>query len=132
MSGGTTARGALPLLATALFALSLFVVTGSFASAHTSRDAMARTQTGITLSEGLSRDASALCHHPGRPGDPTGPAPVRDRHRTAAAGAEAPQRPLPGRRTPATPEPAAPGAVHPGASRPSTPHAPAALQVVRC
>ncbi|WP_315902897.1 hypothetical protein, partial [Streptomyces salinarius] len=129
----TTARTRIPLLAALLVALQFFAPSASFAVAHTSRDVMANAQPGIVLSGPASHEERATCHHTGRPGQPHGPARVRDRHRTAAAPQpELPERPLPHRHTAAAGEPLASGAAAHHRSRPATDHSPAALQVFRC
>jgi hypothetical protein len=131
MHRGTTARTVVSFLAAALLALQLFAPTASFASAHTTRHAVAKAQPGIKPSGKALRDEAITCHNAGRPGDPTGPLRTRDRHRTAAHPA-APKRPSPAHHTSAAPEPVAPGAAHHRASRSPRAHTPAALQVFRC
>ncbi|RSS92826.1 hypothetical protein EF919_16955 [Streptomyces sp. WAC02707] len=133
MFRGTTARTVVPILAAVLFALQFFTPAASFASAHTSGDAVAHARPGDPASGLAPHDETATCHEGGRPGDPTTAPRVRDRHRgTAAPQPDTPQRALHRHAVPAVPEPVAPGrgAGHP--SRPAADHSPATLQVFRC
>jgi hypothetical protein len=133
MFRGATARTALALLAAVLLTLSFFTPDASFASAHTSREVVAKAEPGVIPSGTAPRGDTVLCDDPGRTGDPTGPARTRDRHRTTAApGHGSAERPLAGRHTPAVPALSVPPAGHPHPSRPSADRTPAALQVFRC
>ncbi|MFK4546155.1 hypothetical protein RKD29_005751 [Streptomyces tendae] len=127
----TAARTVVAILAPVLFALQFFAPTASFASAHTSGDAVAHARPGTIPSGTAPHDESVTCREDGHPGGPT--TEPRDRHRTSAAPQSGtPRHPL-ARQT--TPE--APGAVTSGRAtehrpRSTTDHAPAALQVFRC
>lgn len=133
MFRGTTARSVISFLAAALLALQLFAPSASFASAHTTREAVAKAPTGADPAGRALRTETVSCHDAGRPGDPTGPLRPRDRHRATAAGApQAAERPLTSRPTPAVSDPAPPDPGHRRPSRPSTDRTPAALQVFRC
>ncbi|MEV6087303.1 hypothetical protein [Streptomyces parvulus] len=128
-----TARARIPFPAAVLLALLLFAPAASFAFAHTSRDAMANAHPGITLSGTASHEERATCHDHGRSGNPHGPAPLRDRHRTTGAPqSEALAGPLARPRPAVPPVTAAPGRGADGGSRPPTDRSPAALQVFRC
>ncbi|MER7189696.1 hypothetical protein [Streptomyces flaveolus] len=132
MFRGKTPRTLFPLLAAVLFALQFFAPAPSFASAHTSRDAVANAPSGFTLAATASPDETVTCHEPGRSGNTHGPARVRDRHRaTAAPEPEAPEPPLSRQRT-AAPEQVLPGRAHERRSRSAADRTPAALQVFRC
>jgi hypothetical protein len=133
MSRGTTARTVFPLLAAVLLALAVFAPGSPFASAHTSRDAVANALPGTTPSGTAPYDETATCHDTGRAGNPNGSARVRDRHRTTTAPQpEAPERPCARQRDPAVSAPpgSAPATAHRPRSAPD--HSPAALQVFRC
>ncbi len=133
MFRGAWAAALISLLAVTLFALPVFTPGGSFASAHTSREAVAKAPSGTNPSARAQRVETVACHDTGRPGDPTGPLRVRDRHRSAAAPApDAPERPLPRQRTQAASDPAPPCTGHRRPSRSSADRTPAALQVFRC
>ncbi|MEU1056232.1 hypothetical protein [Streptomyces sp. NPDC005876] len=133
MFRGATARTVIAFLAAGLLTLSLFASDASFASAHTGRQVVANAEPGVLPPGTAPRGETVLCHDAGRPGDPTGPARTRDRHRTAAApGHGTAERPLTGRPVPAVPASSAPAAGHPHPPRPSADRTPAALQVFRC
>ncbi|MFH8976542.1 hypothetical protein [Streptomyces sp. NPDC017890] len=136
MLRGTTARTMVPFLAAVLIALMVVSVSAPsapFASAHTSRDAVANAHPGTTLSGTAPHDETVTCHKAGRSGDPTSSPRVRDRHRTATASQpEAPERPVLRQRGPAVPEPAVPGRATGHRPRSAPDHSPAALQVFRC
>ncbi|MFE0803841.1 hypothetical protein [Streptomyces sp. NPDC058812] len=133
MLRGTTARTVVPLLAAVLIALVVFAPSTPFASAHTSRDAMANAHPGTTLAGMASHDEIVTCHDAGRSGNPNGSPRVRDRHRTSTAPQpEAPERPCLRQRGPAVPEPATSGRATGHRPRPAPDHSPAALQVFRC
>ncbi|MGW0221362.1 hypothetical protein [Streptomyces tendae] len=129
----TAARTVVAILTPVLFALQFFAPTASFASAHTSGDAVAHARPGTIPSGTAPHDESVTCREVGRPGEPTTEPRVRDRHRiTAAPQSGSPRHPLARQ---AAPE--APGAVTSGRAaehrpRSTTDHAPAALQVFRC
>ncbi|GAA5204494.1 hypothetical protein [Streptomyces thinghirensis] len=133
MSRGTTARTMVPLLAAVLIALAVFAHSAPFASAHTSRDAVANTHPGTTLSGMGPHDEIVTCHDAGRSGNPNGSPRVRDRHRTTTAPQpDAPERPILRERGSAVPEPALSGRAAGQRPRQSPDHSPAALQVFRC
>ncbi|MBT2414214.1 hypothetical protein J7I94_27325 [Streptomyces sp. ISL-12] len=133
MPRGTTARTVISLLAAALLTFQLFAPSASFATAHTSRDVVANDQSGTIPSGWVARIETVTCHDAGRPGDPTGPARVRDRHRTATAPEpRSAERPLLRQRIPAVFEQVQPGIGHSRPPRPSADRSPAALQVFRC
>ncbi|MET9773591.1 hypothetical protein ABZ023_04885 [Streptomyces sp. NPDC006367] len=136
MFRGTTARALLPFLAAVLFALQFFAPAPSFASAHTSRDVVANTQSGFTgpVPSGTARyDETVDCHEPGHSGNTHGPARVRDRHRaTTAPEPGAPERPLSPQHASTAPGPVPPGRAHERRSRSAADHSRAALQVFRC
>ncbi|GAA4802691.1 hypothetical protein [Streptomyces ziwulingensis] len=93
---------------------------------------MAKAQAGTKPSGEALRGETVACHDAGRPGDPTAPPRVRDRHRTAAASApEISERPLGRRHTTAATEPGAPGTGHLRPCRSTGDRTPAALQVFR-
>ncbi|MER6348433.1 hypothetical protein ACWC10_18660 [Streptomyces sp. NPDC001595] len=135
MFRGTTARTVLSALAVVLLTLSLPAVTPAFAHAYTPRHVEAETSTGI-IPSGPAGYAEAAAPHAGATpacGDPTGPPPHRDRHRTARSAPEAAARPLPEpERAPGAGPDAGVPAGHARAPRPSAAHSPAALQVFRC
>ncbi|MBD0423782.1 hypothetical protein H0H10_32275 [Streptomyces sp. TRM S81-3] len=134
MFGGTTTRTLVSLFAAVLLALQFLTSSGSFASAHTSRDATAKAVLpGADPSGPALRGETVTCHDAGAPKNPNGPLRTRDRHRAAAPSApDTPERPLARRHAEAPPERALPGGAHRHPSRPSTAHSPAALQVFRC
>ncbi|MFC7881230.1 hypothetical protein ACFUVV_05005 [Streptomyces sp. NPDC057376] len=133
MFRGTTARTVVPILAAVLFALQFFAPTASFASAHTSSEAVAHARAGTTASGATAYDETVTCHEAGRPGGPTTAPRVRDRHRgTAAPQPDTPQRPLLRHATPGVPEPVVSGHGAEHRPRSATDHSPAALQVFRC
>ncbi|AYN38821.1 hypothetical protein D9753_07720 [Streptomyces dangxiongensis] len=131
MFRGTTPRTLLALLGVALLAFQLFIPAGTFASAHTGGQALAKTETGTHLSALPAYDGADTVRTPDRPGRPASVPQVRDRHRGPAS-ASAQERPLISGRTAGTAPHDPCGARHrhaPGASRA---HTPAALQVFRC
>ncbi|WP_121701053.1 hypothetical protein [Streptomyces sp. E5N298] len=129
----TAARTVVAILAPVLFALQFFAPTASFASAHTSGDAVAHARPGTTPSGAVPHDETVTCREGGRPGEPTTAPRVRDRHRTTAAPQSgAPQHPLRRQAAPAAPEPVMSGRAMEHRPRPTTDHTPAALQVFRC
>ncbi|PPS79205.1 hypothetical protein [Streptomyces sp. MH60] len=133
MSRGTTARTVFPLLAAVLLALAVFAPGSPFASAHTSRDAVANTHPGTTLSGTAAYDETVTCHDTGRSGNPNGSAGVRDRHRTTAVPQpDTPERPCARQRDPAAPAPLRPALATAHRPRSAPDHSPAALQVFRC
>ncbi|MFI8947077.1 hypothetical protein ACIGO6_11220 [Streptomyces sp. NPDC053750] len=132
MLGAAAARTVVSSLVTVLLALQFFTPSTSFASAHTSRDAMAKAYTGVDPSATAPRGETVTCHDAGEPGNPNGSLRVRDRHRTASCAPETPERALARRHAEAPPERATPGSPHRDPSRSSTAHSPAALQVFRC
>lgn len=133
MFRGTTARTVVSILAAVLLGLQAFAPTAAFASAHTARHTVAKSQPGIKPSGKALRDEIATCRDAGRHGDPTGPLGTRDRHRTAADCApEAPDRPHLRQEASRVGEPSTPRTAHHRPSRSSTAHRPAALQVFRC
>ncbi|MFH9569125.1 hypothetical protein ACH4MG_01020 [Streptomyces sp. NPDC017454] len=133
MLRGTTARAVVSLLAGVLAALVAFAPSTPFASAHTSRDAVANAHPGTTLSGTASHDETVTCHDVGPSGNPTSSPRVRDRHRTPTAPQpDAFERPFLRQRGPAVPD--LDTSVRATGHRPrSAPdHSPAALQVFRC
>ncbi|GHB19735.1 hypothetical protein GCM10010377_07070 [Streptomyces viridiviolaceus] len=133
MFEGTRARTIVALLAAVLLALHFLTPSASFASAHTSRDAVAKAAPGFDPSGTAPRGETVTCHDAGKPGSPNGSPRLRDRHRAAAPSApETPERPLARRHAETPPERAASGSAHRHPSRSSTTHSPAALQVFRC
>src|SRR4051812_5936876 len=96
MFRGTTGRPLIALLAVALLALQFFAPTGTFASAHMSRQVEAKAQPGIKPSAKPVHDCSDTFREPGSTGDADGPPRTSGRHRTAASG-WAHERPLPAR-----------------------------------
>ncbi|MFG3154720.1 hypothetical protein ACGF7W_22035 [Streptomyces sp. NPDC048219] len=132
MFRGTTPRTLLLPLAAVLFVLQLFAPAPSFATAHTSRDAVANAQAEFVPAGTAQPDETVTCDAPGRSGNTHGPARVRDRHRaTAAPEPEAPEPAL-SRQRRAAPGQVLPGRAHERRSRSATDRAPAALQVFRC
>ncbi|WP_077797911.1 hypothetical protein [Streptomyces sp. JHA26] len=136
MFRGKAPRALLPLLAAALFALQFFAPAPSFASAHTSRDAVAKAPSafaGSAPADAALHDETVTCHEPGRSGSTHGPVRVRDRHRAGASPEpEAPEGPPARQRTTSVPEPVLPGRAHERRSRSAADRSPAALQVFRC
>lgn len=133
MFRGATARTVVSILAAVLLGLQVFAPTAAFASAHTARHAVAKSQPGIKPSGKALRDEIATCRDADRHGDPTGPLGTRDRHRTAADCAPgAPDRPHLRQGASRVGEPSRPRTAHHRPSRSSTAHCPAALQVFRC
>ncbi|MDO0911247.1 hypothetical protein QQM39_10380 [Streptomyces sp. DT2A-34] len=133
MFRGTTVRTVVSVLAAVLLGLQVFASTASFASAHTTRHAVAKGQPGIKPSGKALRDEIVTCRDAAHHGDPTGPLGTRDRHRTAAECAlEAPDRPHLRQGASKADEPDTPRTAHHRTSRASTAHSPAALQVFRC
>ncbi|MDQ0993659.1 hypothetical protein [Streptomyces sp. V3I7] len=141
MFRGTTPRAVLarlvPLLATTLLALlipQLFASAGSFASAHTLRQAEAKAQPGIlppVNAPEVSREGAEEFRGTDHSGDPSGPPQARERRRTTTAGWE--HAPLiPGRGAALTRPPDAHGARHHRTAQAPRPASPAALQVFRC
>ncbi|MEU9638756.1 hypothetical protein AB0D80_30835 [Streptomyces tendae] len=129
----TAARTVVAILTPVLFALQLFAPTASFASAHTSGDAVAHARPGTIPSGTASHDESVTCREGGRPGGPTTEPRVRDRHRTTAAPQSgSPRHPLARQAAPAAPDAATSGRATEHRPRSRTDHAPAALQVFRC
>ncbi|MET9352547.1 hypothetical protein ABZY14_05920 [Streptomyces sp. NPDC006617] len=127
----TAARTVVAILAPVLFALQFFAPTASFASAHTTGDAVAHARPGTIPSGTVPHDETATCREGGRPGEPT-TAP-RDRHRTTAAPQSGtPRHPLTRQTTPQAPDAVTSGRATEHRPRPTTDHAPAALQVFRC
>ncbi|AQS66953.1 hypothetical protein [Streptomyces pactum] len=133
MSRGTTARSVIALLAAVLIALVVFAPGTPFASAHTSRDAVANAHPGTTLSGTAPHDETVTCHDAGRSGNPNSSPRVRDRHRTTATPQpDAAERPFLRERGPVVPETALSGRATGHRPRPAPDHSPAALQVFRC
>ncbi|CAM5373521.1 Secreted protein OS=Streptomyces tendae OX=1932 GN=GUR47_31695 PE=4 SV=1 [Streptomyces tendae] len=133
MSRATTARTALALLAAVLLVLTVFAPAPPFASAHTSRDAVANTHSGTTHSGTAAYDETVTCHDTGRPGNPNGSARARDRHRTTTAPQpDAPERSGTRQRGPAAPAPLTSALAAADRPRSAPDHSPAALQVFRC
>ncbi|WP_395576771.1 hypothetical protein [Streptomyces sp. BK79] len=133
MLRGTTARIVVAFLAAALITLPFFAVDAPFASAHTSRDAVANARLGSSPSGTVPHDETVTCHDAGRSGETDNAPRVRDRHRTTAAPQpDAPERPPLRQRVHPAAAPAAPGGAAGPLERPATGHSPAALQVFRC
>ncbi|MEV0113764.1 hypothetical protein AB0H77_11030 [Streptomyces sp. NPDC050844] len=133
MFRGTTTRTVVSIIAAVLLGLQVFAHTASFASAHTTRHAVAKGQPEIKPSGKALRDEIATCRDASQHGDPTGPLGTRDRHRTAADCApKAPDRPPLRQGASKADEPGTPRTAHHRTSRSSTTHAPAALQIFRC
>lgn len=129
----TAARTVVALLAPLLLALQFFAPTASFASAHSSGDAMAHARPGTIASGTAPHDESLTCAEGGLPGEPTTAPRVRDRHRTTAAPQSGVPR-LPPARQSATGAPESVPAGRATGHRPrgTADHTPAALQVFRC
>ncbi|MER7052766.1 hypothetical protein [Streptomyces sp. NPDC000351] len=133
MFRGPTARTVVSLLAGVLVALVVFAPGTPFASAHTSRDAVANAHPGATLSGTASHDETVTCHDVGPSGNPTSSPRVRDRHRTPTAPQpEAFERPFLRQRGPVVPDLGASVRATGHRPRPAPDHSPAALQVFRC
>ncbi|MFF9086703.1 hypothetical protein ACF1BE_09880 [Streptomyces sp. NPDC014991] len=130
MSRGATARTLLTLLGVTLFAFQLFTPAGTFASAHTAGQALAKTETGTHLSVPPAYDGTDAVRAPDRP-QPTGVPRVRDRHRGSAS-AWAQEDPLISGRAAGTAPHDPSGGRHRHARGASRAHTPAALQVFRC
>ena len=130
MLRGATVRTVVAALTAVLLALPFFASTEGFATAHTSRHAEAKAQTGTKSSGKGSRAEASGQRHCNHVGDPTGPLRTRDRHRAVDFAPEGPERPLAAQEQAVAPERVAAGEFP--LSRPSTAHAPAALQVFRC
>ncbi|EHN75288.1 hypothetical protein ACIP29_10790 [Streptomyces coelicoflavus] len=129
----TAARTVVVILFPVLFALQLFAPTASFASAHTSGDAVAHARPGTIPSGTAPHDERVTCRESGRPGEPTTEPRVRDRHRTTAAPQSgAPRHPLARQAAPEAPDAVTSGRAAEHRPRSTTAHAPAALQVFRC
>ncbi|MFG2318567.1 hypothetical protein [Streptomyces tendae] len=129
----TAARTVIAILAPVLFALQFFAPTASFASAHTSGEAVAHAHPGTTPSGTARYDESVTCREGGRPGEPTTEPRVRDRHRTTAAPPSGvPRHPLARQTAPEAPDAVASGRATEHRPRSTTDHTPAALQVFRC
>ncbi|MEU0256164.1 hypothetical protein ABZ299_27570 [Streptomyces sp. NPDC006184] len=131
MFRGTTARTLLTLLGVTLLAFQLFTPAGTFASAHTHGQALAKAATGTHLSVPPAHDGTETVRSPDRPDRPAGVPQVRDRHRGPGS-ACAQEHPLISGRAAGTAPSGPSGGRHrhvPGASRA---HTPAALQVFRC
>ncbi|MFJ4949924.1 hypothetical protein [Streptomyces sp. NPDC088760] len=131
MFRGTTVRSLLTLLGAALLAFQLFTPTGTFAPAHTSGQALTKTETGITTSAYPVREGADKVRAPGCPGDPLGTPHVRDRQRCPASCCCSERDLISGRTAGAGPS-ALSEAPHRPAPRASRSHTPAALQVFRC
>ncbi|UGY91914.1 hypothetical protein [Streptomyces gobiensis] len=133
MFRGTTARTVVSILAAVLLGLQVFAPTASFASAHTARHAVAKSQPGIKPSGKALRDEIVTCRDASRHGDPTGPLRTRDRYRTAADCApEASDRPHLRQGASKAGEPGTSRTAHHRTSRASAAHSLPALQVFRC
>ncbi|WP_330287118.1 hypothetical protein [Streptomyces sp. NBC_00576] len=132
MFRGTTARTVISLLAAALLALQFFAPTASFASAHTVRQAEAKTEPRIKPRAAAQRDEYVTCGDGGRHHDPSLPLRTRDRHRIADSGPQIPERPLRAVDPAAPHEPETRVTSRHQAPRSLTAHTPAALQVFRC
>ncbi|MBC9726277.1 hypothetical protein [Streptomyces sp. TRM68367] len=132
MTRGTTARTVVSILAAVLLALQFFAPAAIFTSAHTPGNAMAKNVPGTKPSGKTLRDEIAARRDAGHIGDPTGPLPTVDRHRTADVVRARTERVLPGQTPPAAREPVPADAAHQRTSRCSAAHSPAALQVFRC
>jgi hypothetical protein len=133
MLRGTTARIVVAFLTAALITLPSFAFDAPFASAHTSRDAVANAHPGSTPSGTVPHDETVTCHDAGRSGEPNSAPRVRDRHRTTAAPQpDAPERPPLRRGAHPAAAPAAPGGAAGPRERSAPDHSPAALQVFRC
>ncbi|QTE01657.1 hypothetical protein [Streptomyces cyanogenus] len=131
MFRGTAVRSLLTLLGAALLAFQLFTPTGTFAPAHTFRQALTKAQTGITTSALPVREGTDKVRAPSCPGDPLGAPHVRDRQRCPASCCCQERGPISGRTAGA--DPSAPSEVrHRPTPRASRAHTPAALQVFRC
>ncbi|MEU4981689.1 hypothetical protein [Streptomyces sp. NPDC021969] len=129
----SAARTVVAILAPVLFALQFFAPTASFASAHTTGDAVAHARPGTIPSGTVPHDETVTCREGGRPGEPTTAPRVRDRHRTTAAPQSgAPRHPLAPQSTPQAPGSLTAGRATEHRPRPTTDHAPEALQVFRC
>ncbi|MFI1356682.1 hypothetical protein ACH4TV_24350 [Streptomyces sp. NPDC020898] len=132
MFRGTTARTVVSLLAAALLALQFFAPTASFASAHTVRQAEAKTEPRNKPRAEALRDEWVTCGNDGRSNDPGRPLHIRDRHRIVDSGPEAPERPLLTADPTAPHEPETRVSSRHQAPRSLTAHTQAALQVFRC
>ncbi|OSZ59658.1 hypothetical protein OQI_15175 [Streptomyces pharetrae CZA14] len=134
MLRAATAPSAPRYSAAVLLTFCLLAVSASFAHAYAGHLRAGGVQAGITPSATAPAAESPASHAGPFCGDPTGPPPHRDRHRTAGSTPGTGGRPLP----PYGPEPdagldaPAPSIVRDHASRPSRSHTPAALQVFRC
>ncbi|CAM5605551.1 hypothetical protein SGLAM104S_08584 [Streptomyces glaucescens] len=134
MFRAATVRTALRYSAAVLLTFCFLAVSASFAHAYADRPRMGGAQAGITPSATAPAPESPALHAGPFCGDPTGPPPHRDRHRTTGSPPGTAGRPLP----PRDPEPGAgldtpaPSVVRDHASRLSRSHTPAALQVFRC
>ncbi|MES4887263.1 hypothetical protein [Streptomyces sp. NPDC096012] len=126
-----TARTLLGLLAAALLALQLIAPTGTFASAHTAGQVLAKAEPGSTPPAKPVRDGADTVRDPGRPGEPAGIPHVRDRQRGSASGWAQEHPLITGRSAAADPSDTlgTPPRQAPGTARA---HTPAALQVFRC
>ncbi|MFF0161274.1 hypothetical protein ACFYRY_27595 [Streptomyces sp. NPDC005263] len=130
MFRGRPVRVALALVAATLLALQFFAPTVSFASAHTTRQAVAKAQPGVKLLGKSLRDEIATHHHCGPTGGPAGPLHTRDRHRAVDFAPSGPERPMPVQDRADPREQVRAGAFR--LSRPPAAHSPATLQVFRC
>lgn len=132
MFRGATARTVVALLAAALLTLQFFAPTASFASAHTARHVEAKTEPRNKPRAEALRDEYVTCGNDRRPGHPSWPLRIRDRHRVVDSGPEVPDRPLLTADPTAPHEPEARVTPRRQAPRSLTAHTPAALQVFRC
>ncbi|MFJ6690816.1 hypothetical protein [Streptomyces sp. NPDC091294] len=133
MQRRTTVRTVLAVLAPVLFVLQLFAPTASFASAHTSGEAVAHAGPGTIPSGTAPHDETVTCHEGGRPGAPTTAPRVRDRHRTTAAPQSGPaHHALPRQAAPEAHASVPSSRTTEHRPRSTTDHDPAALQVFRC
>ncbi|MFD6190675.1 hypothetical protein [Streptomyces sp. NPDC060275] len=129
----TAARTVVAILAPVLFALQFFAPTASFASAHTTGEAVAHARPGTIPSGTVPHDETVTCREGSHPGGPTTEPRVRDRHRTTAAPQSGtPRHPLARQTTPQAPDSVTSGRATEHRPRSTTDHAPAALQVFRC
>ncbi|MFD9440701.1 hypothetical protein [Streptomyces sp. NPDC060001] len=132
MFRGAQVLAVMSVLTAVLLGLHIFALTGSFASAYTTRYALAKGQSGFKPSGKALRDKNATFRHAAHHGGPTGSLHTPDRHRTAADSAlDAPGRPHLRHGASRAGELGPPGTAHRRTSRASTTHCPQALQKCR-
>jgi hypothetical protein len=130
---GATARTVIVVLAAVLAALQLQLLspTASFASTHTTRQAVVEVHPGTKATGKAMRSGVVTCNEIEQLGSPSSLSRTRSRHRVSCAPAEL-SLALPAHPGSAASEPATAACVPDRTSRPPRAHTPALLQVFRC